>query len=884
MIIKEICPNVKCGKTQKEISFSIGGGYKLIKLECGHTVCKKLLIDSTKEAPRPFILKSFDDKEPRPYQYEGIEFATSKGLRVLFADEMGLGKGGPHSEPILTPSGWKTYGTITLEDKVIGADGKAHNITAIYDRGILQTYRVSFNDGSYTIVDADHLWEVNTPVRKNRGNPSIVKSTISLKANLFGSTNSTGKKNLKWYIPVTKPVEMLEQINKIDPYSMGLLLGDGCFTEDYRVSYATEDQELLFALRLGLNSVSGELEYTGSGCNFRVNKCATLRAELKNYGLAGKYSHEKFVPDTYKFNTIKNRLAMLRGLMDTDGSIWNNGIIEFTSSSQQLANDVKFLVESLGGIALISTKIPTFEYKGEKKEGKLCYRVVINIGINPFLLRRKARLYKENTKYSPTRGITSIEPHSVEPVICISTNAPRNLYLTRDCIVTHNTVQFLGSLLKNKDKVFPCIIVTKKSLLTQTAREILRWMGKDYLAQTIHSSKEFILPGLNFYIISYDMVKKFGYVRLKEEIKPQSLVLDECQAIKNADADRTVAVQRLSVGIPYALAASGTYIKNNAAEAFSIFNILRPERFPSRQGFINEFVDAYQGAYGSKYGGIKRWALDSWKATLSEFVIRRERSEVLTELPPLNRSFFYTELGDDVERMYKQAMKGFLSAVDDMESSGGWDKAEARSNVLSYITKMRHITGISKIDPCISQVGEFLEETDRKLAIFVHHQDVGEMLYRKLDELCAALRLSGAQIGPPVQYTSAMDMEARNRAIDRFKSPQCRVGVFSTLAAGEGLNLQFCSDMYLLERQWNPANEEQVEGRFNRIGQVSQVNATYFLAGGTIDEYFSELVEAKRKNMLQTMRGEDNMSFSEGSLMRELTEIIAAKGGKKWKL
>ena len=109
-----------------------------------------------------------------------------------------------------------------------------------------------------------------------------------------------------------------------------------------------------------------------------------------------------------------------------------------------------------------------------------------------------------------------------------------------------------------------------------------------------------------------------------------------------------------------------------------------------------------------------------------------------------------------------------------------------------------------------------------------------------------------------------------------------RILIASTLAAGEGINLQACSDCIMVERQWNPANEEQAESRFIRIGQTADsVTATYMIALGTIDEYFTGLVEAKRQVIASTMKGE-TMS-DESTLMNELADILASKGRKAWK-
>jgi SNF2 family DNA or RNA helicase len=99
---------------------------------------------------------------------------------------------------------------------------------------------------------------------------------------------------------------------------------------------------------------------------------------------------------------------------------------------------------------------------------------------------------------------------------------------------------------------------------------------------------------------------------------------------------------------------------------------------------------------------------------------------------------------------------------------------------------------------------------------------------------------------------------------------------------GEGHNLQICSDCIIMEREWNPPKEEQAEGRFPRPGQTSdKITATYFTAIGTVDEFFAEIVEQKRSIFDSTMNG-IKTNWNESSLIKELAEVLAQNGGKKW--
>lgn len=151
--------------------------------------------------------------------------------------------------------------------------------------------------------------------------------------------------------------------------------------------------------------------------------------------------------------------------------------------------------------------------------------------------------------------------------------------------------------------------------------------------------------------------------------------------------------------------------------------------------------------------------------------------------------------------------------------------------------------------------------------------------------LIAELNSELAKIGekPVLNLHSGLDSFKRQELVDTFKNNGSRIMVASQLAAGEGINLQFCSDAVMLERQWNPANEEQSEDRFHRFGQTWPVSCTYMIASETIDEYFTTLVESKRAIVAGALDGKE-IQWDQNSLMTELANILVTKGKKAWSL
>lgn len=452
------------------------------------------------------------------------------------------------------------------------------------------------------------------------------------------------------------------------------------------------------------------------------------------------------------------------------------------------------------------------------------------------------------------------------------------------------TVQALCTIALHPE-MQPCAYIVKSSLKIQWMHEIMRWVSSSNrpedlaLPQVIDTSRDMMLPGVKHYLFSFDILRRFNgsLVEAFQKRGIKTVVVDECQQIKNPASTRTREVRDLCRVVPNVIALSGTPIKNNAGEYFPVLNILKPEIYPKLSRFLYNECDSYNnGGWGTKTGGLKNPAafMDKTKS----FIIRRERKEVLPDLPTIDRRFHFDALGKEVEDAYRAA---FIEFRDDYFTGGKSNFAD-NSCTIAYLSRMRHLTGLSKVNPCVEFIEEFLLETDRKIVIFLHHIDVSEILERKIrskiQELSSDKELEFDCAAPLMLSASVQGLD-RDRMIEKFKNdPRCRIMIASTLSSGEGLNLQFAHDCIILERQWNPANEEQAECRFIRIGQESdQVTATYFVAVGTVDEFFAKIVEEKREIVTKTMGGVA-VKWDQSSLMKELAEVLATSGGRMWGL
>jgi SNF2 family DNA or RNA helicase len=377
-------------------------------------------------------------------------------------------------------------------------------------------------------------------------------------------------------------------------------------------------------------------------------------------------------------------------------------------------------------------------------------------------------------------------------------------------------------------------------------------------------------PGFQVYIVTLRYAKEgrhlFQYV---PDIK--TIIIDECQRIKNHLSDRAKAVQRICKKTEYHIPMSGTPIKNNAGEYFTVLNIVAPHKFPNWQRYVDDYCDSYDSGWGTKVGGLRQ--PQRFHDATSNIIIRRTKDQVLKDLPSLDRKFYHVDLDPKLNKAYAAALK----ELDDLfySDESGFARTTAE---IAIMAKMRHITGISKIETCVEWTTEFLMSCERKLTIFTHHQDVAQLLEAKLNDW-----LKDGGFPPVLMMHSGLNGDQRAQLAKDFKDTPARIMIASTLAAGEGLNLQFCADAVMLERQWNPANEEQAEARFHRFGQENNVSVTYMLASGTIDEYFTELVEQKRSIVAGTLDNKE-VPWDQQSLMKELTSMLVTKGRDKWRL
>ncbi len=359
---------------------------------------------------------------------------------------------------LLTPGGWRTMGEISVGDDVIGSDGKPIKVIGVFPQGKKPVYLVTMTDGSSAVACAEHLWAVRTAADKRRDKPARVLETQEMINDLKSFHQ------YRYELPIlTAPVEWQSQDVPVEPYALGLLLGDGCISDKTSPGFATADEELATALQTSFSETNlhvrrkSAVDYTiinplaGKGGYYLQTPRNSLTEALRALKLAGTKSSTKFVPEIYLINNVETRLAVLQGLLDTDGGcvVQPNRTcrVQYSTTSERLKDGVIFLVRSLGGVAYCRKRQATGRKPGFARGRAIGYNrdaFVLDIrlpeNIEPFRLRRKADVYKKHGGGRPVRFIKSIEPIGEAETQCISVAALDALYVTDDFILTHNTL------------------------------------------------------------------------------------------------------------------------------------------------------------------------------------------------------------------------------------------------------------------------------------------------------------------------------------------------------------------------------------------------------------------------------------------------------------
>lgn len=370
--------------------------------------------------------------------------------------------------PILTTHGWVKHGDLNIGDFVFSPQGKAIRVLAITDHFEDECYELEFDDGAKIIAAKDHLWEIDDDVLdKKKWNRKRISKVVKT-SDLVDKVSLGNRHNRNPRIGICGQINLPPQFLLIDPYILGAWIGDGT-TSGGHICVGHKDIEHF--------KNYGRARLVPK-CNNHIRKNDywmvipdNLTSQLRVRGLLGKNKH---IPEEYLNSSIDQRIALLQGLMDTDGCCTQNGNATFSTKFENLANQILQLIRSLG----LKGRIHSPKYT--MLNGKQCgpyYLVSFCPTANFHVFRLKRKQERVKTKYAlraHNRYLNKISYVGKRQVNCIQVEGA--LYLAgKEFIKTHNSslVSILFPVwvwLKNPGEQFLCTSYSEKLAVRDNVR------------------------------------------------------------------------------------------------------------------------------------------------------------------------------------------------------------------------------------------------------------------------------------------------------------------------------------------------------------------------------------------------------------------------------
>ena len=803
------------------------------------------------------------------HQEEALEFAKDKP-GVMLALEMGTGKDLDNDTPIPTPNGWTRMGDIQPGDTVFDERGNTCTVTAVFPQGEKQTYIVEFDEGTKIIAGAEHQWITLTHLdrarihRRKRNlddwsarlmpttTEQMARSLIHRRGALVESMHS---------IPTAKPLHLPDKELPVDPYTLGLWLGDG-FSGEPAICCHQDDEH-----HYGKAVLSAEENrrvrdrkgnvITATMAGEPAPRMATRLKEMKVW-------KNKNIPREYLRASAEQRLKLLQGLMDTDGYTGRQGDAEFTSTSRKLAEGVLALALSMGQKATMTEGIATLN--GVEVSPK--YRVRFTPDINVFSLPRKAdhleRFLKRRTETPLTRMkqryIRDIKKGEVKNTTCITVDSPSSLFLAgREMVPTHNTrcaiehIHRTGSKrvlviapLSVVDHVWedqinlhspvPMSVVTLGQRHTSTAKKI--------------KAAEMVLlrSGRNtpvVVIVNYETTLRDEFRLWAEKRQWDMLVLDESHRIKSPKGQTSRWLGVFARRVPNRIALTGTPMPHSPMDVFAQFRALDDTifgtdfvRFRDRYALLEPVRPRHDATEEQKrkLKNAKQIAeyrnLDELAGLMGRITFEVKADDVL-DLPPAHHFTYRTAMNPKAEKAYWELHDDFVAILDA-------DEAVHADNALVQLLRLQQMTSgfvtddegrVTRLDRSKSTALEEILDAmpqDEPLVVFG----------RFLEDLKEIQEAAGQAGRPAFEYSGAvkqLNLWKKEGGVLAAQIQTGSVGVDMTEA-------RYCVYYSL---GFSLGDYLQSLARTHRAGQEKPVRYVHLLAANTVDEAVMRSLEKK---------------------------------------
>jgi SWI/SNF-related matrix-associated actin-dependent regulator 1 of chromatin subfamily A len=396
------------------------------------------------------------------------------------------------------------------------------------------------------------------------------------------------------------------------------------------------------------------------------------------------------------------------------------------------------------------------------------------------------------------------------------------------------TIQALMWL--HKRKAFPCVIVCPAFLKWTWEREARNNLGiaANILSGKRPKNKQLTQGGV--FIINYEILD--AWVPHLKKLGIRSVILDECHYVKSRDSKRYKATEKLCEGVKYCVALSGTALTNRPAELWTTLHLVRPDLFKSFFSFAWRYCKPTKRFGRWMYKGASN--LPELHSLLkSTVMIRRLKSDVLTELPSKTKHIIPMDMSDPAE--YNTIKTDFMTWLKANKPDS--IKSTSKAKIVVQLGVLKRAAARLKLPSVFAWIDNFLEESTGKLVVFGVHRSIVEAIFERYK-------------GQAVLVHGGVKGKARQAAVDAFQTnKRIRVFVGNIQAAGTGLTLTAASTLAFAEIGWVPADCLQAEDRIHRIGQTKNATIYYLVARDSIEERLCEILQSKQKVLNATLDG-----------------------------
>lgn len=809
------------------------------------------------------------NKELKDYQLQGVRFFLAVN-RCMIAFDPGLGKAQPIDSIVLSDKGWTKLKDLQIGDKIYNSKGLLSEVLGIYPQGKIDTYEITFSDDSKTECSINHLWNVQNRNMRRRTPDKYKTMTldeIMKKGIIKKEWDKKYKKYFKqkqWYIPLTKPIVFNEVDHIIHPYNLGLLIGDGCIKHGVVLCNSNKEIQDKF-IKLA---------------NCKVNRVRDdlvslyylpYRLELQRLKLWGKLAGDKFIPKEYLFDSIDNRIQLLQGLMDTDGTIQGTNT-SYSTKSFNLANDVKHLVQSLGGVSRVNSRIVNNE---------TYYNVNVQLpsDIIPFSTNYHLNRYKPKLKYQPSRAIKDVKYIGKKEQLCIKTSAIDSLYLTNDFILTHNTLLAINCMKAIKAKKI--LVVCPSYLKYNWEDEIKKWSNdltcsviNGTAAQREQGFKDYKFNNKNVLIINYEQIRykvtkgennkvTDREIKIHKDILESIwdlIVMDESHRLKGRDSQVSEGMLKLKSKSKIML--TGTPINKCETEIWKPLRILDKQRFTSYWKFAEYYCHVEDGFYCKEIKGLKN--KKEYNKLLNRYMLRKKKEDVI-DLPDKVVKIIKLDLTGKQLKIYKQAEKEYLNPKGEIIESDV--EKFIRINQIVQNPAILEGENIS----CITDTAiEILHDKEEKFIIGCTFIKMSELTYEKIKKVFLKRKV--------VLVNGTIKIKERYEIIEDWKKSKNSIIITTIKAMSEGLNLDICDNMMYLDYDWSNSANLQFSNRIHRMTSNRIKFYYHLIVRNTCHEYKYYKLMNEDKRMAQAINDTpSNIKYISEEYIKHIKEVNNGK-------